>query len=71
MSHERLSDISTEGRDFLSKLLEYNPTKRINVKDALQHPWLRRGDLPGDGNQLGCIENLRGYHKRWKNWVSY
>ncbi|CAG2120818.1 unnamed protein product, partial [Medioppia subpectinata] len=37
-------------------------------KQALQHPWLRLADKPGTGTQLGCIENLRQYYKRYKNW---
>jgi serine/threonine protein kinase len=70
-SNELLMEISEEGRDFLSKVLVFDPSKRLDVKEALQHPWLRLSNQPTAGEQLGCIENLRQYHKRWKNWVSH
>ena len=69
LEHSLLKDISEDGRDFLSKCLERDPAKRMDVKTALQHPWLRLGDVAGTGPQLSCIDNLRDYHKKWKNWV--
>jgi len=71
LSNESLMDISEEGRDFLSKVLVFDPSGRIDVKTALQHPWLRLADRPGVGDQLNCIDNLRQYQKRWKSWVSF
>lgn len=32
--------ISDDAIDLVSKLLEYNPSKRINAAEALQHKWI-------------------------------
>jgi len=37
---EGFRNISDIGRDFISKLLIKNPTKRMTVHEALDHPWL-------------------------------
>ena len=34
--------ISKEAKDFVSKLLIKDPKKRMNVKDALVHPWIKK-----------------------------
>ena len=34
----------TQGFDLLSRLLEYDPEKRMTAKDALQHPYFSTGD---------------------------
>lgn len=36
--------ISSEGRDFISKLLVYQAEGRMDVHAALRHPWLERAD---------------------------
>eukprot|EP00916_Digyalum_oweni_P020024 GHVL01033491.1.p1 GENE.GHVL01033491.1~~GHVL01033491.1.p1 ORF type:complete len:582 (-),score=72.40 GHVL01033491.1:1975-3720(-) len=33
--------VSSEAKDILAKLMEKNPKKRLNVEQALQHPWLQ------------------------------
>jgi len=35
-------DISVEGRDLLEKMLEKDPSKRVQADKALQHPWIKR-----------------------------
>lgn len=35
-------DISYEAKDLVRKMLEYDPSKRINAGDALQHPWIKK-----------------------------
>ena len=32
-------NLSNDAKDLISKLLEYNPNKRITAKNALNHPW--------------------------------
>ena len=32
--------ISNNAKDFISKLLVVNPTKRMTADDAMKHPWL-------------------------------
>jgi len=33
---------------FLEKLLTFDPTKRISVKDSMQHPYIKDPDYPED-----------------------
>ncbi len=35
-----LSRLSPEARELLDKMLEMNPANRIDIRDALNHPWL-------------------------------
>ncbi|KAK2741120.1 cyclin-dependent protein kinase [Myotisia sp. PD_48] len=45
-----------EGFDLLSKLLEYDPAKRITAKDALQHPYFSTGSSVS----TNCFEGFEG-----------
>ncbi len=36
-------DVSEQGIDFIGKLLEKDPAKRLRLVDALEHPWLSMG----------------------------
>ena len=38
-NYKRVSGISKNAKDLLNKLLEIDPAKRINVDEALNHPW--------------------------------
>lgn len=35
-------DISPEGGDLVSKMLKLDPNQRINLKDALKHPFMKQ-----------------------------
>ena len=54
-------NISIEGKDFISKLLVFTAERRMDVKEALRHPWFnilhRQRD---DEYQIG-ISRLRNY----------
>lgn len=39
---EDWASISIEGRDLVEKMLERDPSKRIDPKKALEHPWITR-----------------------------
>ncbi|KAL2004343.1 hypothetical protein VTN02DRAFT_3137 [Thermoascus thermophilus] len=45
-----------DGFDLLSRLLEYDPTKRITAREALEHPYFKNGD-PISAN---CFESYEG-----------
>lgn len=40
------SSLDKDGLDLLSKMLVYNPRKRISADEALQHPWFHDVQLP-------------------------
>ena len=42
-----LSFIPQDARDFVSRLLHPDPTLRMTVAEALDHPWLREANLAG------------------------
>lgn len=39
--------VSSSAKDLISKLLEVDPCKRISIKQALEHPFLRESDIKG------------------------
>jgi calcium-dependent protein kinase len=39
---EDWSRISSEAKDFITKLLEVNPNKRLDAENALKHPWIEK-----------------------------
>jgi serine/threonine protein kinase len=47
-------NVSEEGKDLISKLLETDPEKRISIAEAQQHPWITNR------------ENLKRYYQRNK-----
>ena len=34
-------NVSPEAKDLLMRLLEKDPTSRIGIKEALEHPWIK------------------------------
>jgi len=40
--------LSENGLDLLSKMLYYDPAKRITASEALKHPWFKEGPPPQD-----------------------
>lgn len=43
---ELLPNVSEQTADFAAKLLTFDPTKRISVKDSMLHPYIRDPDYP-------------------------
>ena len=37
--------LSSDSKDLIDKLLEYDPKKRINANQAIQHPWFKSGEF--------------------------
>lgn len=38
--------ISKEAKDFITKLLVYDPDDRLSAEEAVRHPWLRKEQYP-------------------------
>lgn len=62
--------ISPEGRDFISKLLVYLPSGRMDVKTALRHPWFHLLDRRCDDEYQITTDRLRNYHNMYRDWYS-
>lgn len=50
--------LSDYGFDLLSKLLNYDPKKRIKAKDALEHPWFKEEPLPCNTKDMPIFPEL-------------
>ena len=48
--------------DFLFKILEWEPEKRLKPQEALQHPWIRDG-LPAEFKELNTVFTSLEYSK--------
>jgi len=65
LSGPRWENISSEGKDFVRRLLVYNPAKRMTAEDALNHPWLHRAKSDTESAPLDpeIIVTLREFSK--------
>ena len=43
--------VSDKFKDFLSKILDKDYTKRLGIKDALKHPWIKAYDILDEEKQ--------------------
>jgi len=51
-------------RDFVTKLLDVNPRKRLNAKQALAHPWIAQAGAKGPALGNALLELKRTQCKR-------
>jgi calcium-dependent protein kinase len=49
--------VSGEGKDFIKKLLEYDPTRRMSASEALEHAWIKQ--LPSDTTKIDPSSQTR------------
>jgi serine/threonine protein kinase len=66
--------ISKEGKDFIKRLLEKKPEKRMNIKQALEHEWfhkfddrkvvLERRNVDKNKNEFELYSNTQGNLKK-------
>ncbi|XP_075991750.1 obscurin isoform X3 [Anticarsia gemmatalis] len=64
------SRLSTESRDFISKLLVINWHERIDVNTALAHPWLTLADRIYQEEYQITTDRLRNYYNLYRDWTS-
>ncbi|EKX53911.1 hypothetical protein GUITHDRAFT_63893 [Guillardia theta CCMP2712] len=58
-----LEDLSEPAKDLVTKMLTYNPAKRLTADEAFKHPWLRGS---ATDNLLNVQENLRSWRARMR-----
>ena len=44
-------EVSDKFKDFLSKILDKDYTKRLSIKDALKHPWIKAYNILDEEKQ--------------------
>ena len=71
-SDKRWINASSEVKDLISKLLVYDPKKRLTAKEALEHPWFQKTNsnilfynIPKI-EIIHCIENILSYNIKSK-----
>ena len=57
---EKISSISAEAKDLITKMLTLNPDKRLTADECLSHPWFEkmRAKSSDLDNNLGTMQNL-------------
>lgn len=66
--------MSDKARDLLSKMIEYDPSKRINVNDALNHPFFvedlsftkKYDKILEEYNEKNDLNSIESIHKNKK-----
>lgn len=62
-------EISPEAKDFVTKMLTFDPSDRISAEDALQHPWIKnfatkeKIDQQIATRSLANLKNFKGHQK--------
>lgn len=68
LSDDKLGHISEQGRDFLRKTLNFNATERLDVKQALNHPWIKSSLHSPYKSPLDIMDKLRDYKNSSYKW---
>ncbi|XP_054708126.1 obscurin-like [Uloborus diversus] len=68
--HGGFAVLSDEARDFVTKLLQPDPSQRLDVDAALKHKWLQLDDIPDKCDELENIDRLKEYYRKWKAWYA-
>ncbi|GMF54133.1 unnamed protein product [Phytophthora fragariaefolia] len=56
-------NLSVDAKDFLTRLLDSDPSKRLTARQALQHPWLSGITSPEDPLDSGHSQRLQSYQR--------
>ncbi|XP_025423037.1 obscurin isoform X4 [Sipha flava] len=69
-SYTLSTKISDLAKDFISKLLVFNPNDRLDIINALQHPWLQQSEeISTEASRINT-DSLRNYYNNFKDWYS-
>jgi serine/threonine protein kinase len=61
--------ISSQGKDLVSKLLQVKPCDRLEIEEILKHPWIATRSSEAGGSSEACLGG--GYHERIKLLASH
>jgi calcium-dependent protein kinase len=56
--------VSQDAKDLIKKMIEKNPKKRINIPDALKHPWISHSKTAEEQNivlDAEILNKLKAY----------
>jgi calcium-dependent protein kinase len=67
LDFSQLSSISLEGQDFLKKLLEIKPNKRLTCKQSLEHQWFQSTEVSNSIPE-SVFKSLLKYKAKNKLW---
>jgi len=59
------SDVSDSAKDFINKLLDVDPKKRLNAAEALNHPWIQGGTAKTT-HMENTIKSMKNFNARRK-----
>lgn len=65
---EQWNNISSEAKDFIRKLLEYQTERRMDAETALRHPWINCTERPSADVYKIPSENLKNYYILYRDW---
>jgi calcium-dependent protein kinase len=65
---EEWDNISDEGKDLISKMLEFNPSNRFSASDCLNHKWLTDNTKKTIDSKFSikCLNNMKKFHAERK-----
>ena len=67
---EAFSNISDDAKDFIAKLLVFASYGRLNVQQALEHPWLTKADRRDEDAHQIPTDRLKNYYGHFRDWYS-
>jgi calcium-dependent protein kinase len=65
---EEWDNISEEAKNLISKMLEFDPSKRFSASDCLNHTWLTEHTKKNLDNKFSikCLNNMKKFHAERK-----
>lgn len=66
---EEWDSVSADAKKFVSKLLEYDPKKRVSASQAMKDPWIdknRSSKVVDVTLPIKCLQNMKNFHAKKK-----